>query len=65
MKNKKTLSNIVIVLSVIAAVLSAIVSISHTAIWLAGTQWMLVSIILAIYAIYLNCCCTCGNNKND
>lgn len=37
-------------LSVITLVLSAVVSLFKVELYLAGTQWMLVSILLAIYA---------------
>lgn len=65
MKNNQTLSKVAIWLSAAAAVLAAIVSVMQVSLWLAGTQWMLVAVILAIYAIYLNCCCTCGTNKSE
>lgn len=65
MQNKKTLANIAIILSVVAVVVAAIVNITQTTIWVAGTQWILIGIILAIYAIYLNCCCTCGIEKKE
>lgn len=63
MQNKKTLSTAAIVLSVAAIIMAAVVNITQADIWLAGTQWVLIGIVLAIYAIYLNCCCTCGVDK--
>lgn len=38
-------------LSVIALILAAVVSLFKVEMWLAGTQWILVSILLAIYAL--------------
>ena len=55
MENKKCLTNCPIWLSVVALVLAAVVSLFQVDLWLAGTQWMLVAIVLAVYANYLNC----------
>lgn len=64
MKNKKGLSQVAIVLSAVAVILSAIVNITGATIWLAGTQWILVGIVLAVYAIYLeSCSCTTGGDE--
>lgn len=65
MQNKKTLSTAAIVLSVVAIIMAAVVNITQTTIWVAGTQWVLIGIVLAIYAIYLNCRCTCGVGKDE
>lgn len=44
-----------IILSVIAVVISGYVSISQNSVLnLAGTQWMMIAIVLGIYGIYLN-----------
>lgn len=40
-------------LSVVAVVLAAIVSLAHVNLWLAGTQWVLVAIVLGVWAIFL------------
>lgn len=40
-------------LSVVAVVLSAAVSVFGVGMWLAGTQWMLIAIVLAIWALFL------------
>jgi hypothetical protein len=42
-----------IILSALAVIFAALVSILHMEFWLAGTQWMLVGIILATYAIFV------------
>ena len=55
MKNMKGLANGLFWLSVVALVLAAVVSLFQVDLWLAGTQWMLVSAVLVVYAIYLNC----------
>lgn len=68
MKEKKTLSTIAIILSVIAIILSAIVSLTKADILgLAGTQWILIGIVLAIYGLYLNCrnCACVAENKQQ
>jgi hypothetical protein len=49
------------VVSVLTLVLSAVVSLFKVELYLAGTQWMLVSILMAIYAsifflTYRDCC---------
>lgn len=62
MKNMKGLTSTLFGLSVVALVLAAVVSLFQTDLWLAGTQWILVSIVLAVDAIYLNCRET---HKND
>lgn len=65
MQNKKTLSTIAVALSLISVVLSAVVSLGKIDILgLAGTQWILIGIVLAIYAVYLNSC-TCGVEKSE
>ena len=52
MKNKK-LSDILIFLSVLTAVIAGYVSLSQVNVFkLAGTQWMLIAIILGIYGLY-------------
>jgi len=48
----KIKSNALIVLSIVAVILSAIVSLGKIDLYLAGTQWMLIAIVLGIYAIY-------------
>jgi hypothetical protein len=53
MKNK-ILSKIALILSILAAVMAGIVSFTQTTIWMAGTQWMLIAIFLAVYAVYLD-----------
>lgn len=65
MKNTKGISKALIILSVISIIMAAIVNITQTTIWIAGTQWILIGVTLAIYAIYLNCCCTCGVEKSE
>jgi len=62
MKNTKGLASGLFWLSVIALVLAAMVSLFGMDLWLAGTQWILVAIALAIYSIYLN---LCEPHKND
>ncbi len=46
--------NTLVWLSVIAAVIAGYDFLAHTDVFgLAGTQWMLVAIVLAIYAVYV------------
>lgn len=50
----KKKSEVLVWLSVLAVVISAIDSIFKTDILnLAGTQWMLIGIVLAVYALYM------------
>jgi len=42
-----------IILSVIAAILSVVQSLTGMELYLAGTQWMLLAIIFGAYAIYV------------
>ena len=54
MKFTKKHANILIVLSLVSAVLAAIVSLTgtETVLGLAGTQWILIAVVLGIYAVY-------------
>lgn len=54
MVNKKTLSSISFWFSIAALVLAAVVSVFKMNLWLAGTQWILISILSGIYAIYFS-----------
>ncbi len=63
MKNKQQVSMALIAVSIIALILAAIVSLGKQEIWLAGTQWILISILTAVYAVYLNGC-SCGTDKS-
>jgi len=67
MKNKETLSKVAIMLSLIAVVLAAVDTFGKTdVLGLAGTQWILVGIVLAVYALYLGTCkCGCGTDKQE
>jgi len=50
---KSKMDSALITLSVIAAVISAYVSLAQADIFgLAGTQWMLVALVLGVYGIY-------------
>jgi len=55
----KNLSNIALGLSVVAAVLGAVVSVFQLdTLYLAGTQWILIAILLAVWAhTFENCGC--------
>ena len=44
---------IAFMLSIVAVVLSAGVSLLGLNLWLAGTQWMLIAIVLGIWALFL------------
>lgn len=51
----KKQGGILMILSVIAVIISGYVSISQNAVLnLAGTQWMMIAIVLGIYGIYVN-----------
>lgn len=49
----KGIGKIAFALSVVAVVLSAAVSLFGMSLWLAGTQWMLIAIVLGIWALFL------------
>lgn len=50
MKNEMA-SKILFGLSVLTVVLAGVVSVFSMSLWLAGTQWMLVGIVLGIWAL--------------
>lgn len=69
MKNKESLAKTAIALSLVAVVLAAIDTLTGADILgLAGTQWILIGIVLAVYAIFLGTCdcdCGCGMDKKE
>jgi hypothetical protein len=62
-KDKKGLSKLMFALSAATLVVAGVVSVFKVDIWLAGTQWILVSIVLAVYAVYLSLNGCCGEEK--
>ena len=56
----KGLPKIALWLSVAAGVIAGVVSVFQVDLWLAGTQWILVAILLAVWShCFENCgCCT-------
>lgn len=65
MQNKKT-SSVLFILSVIALILSGYVFFSQNEIFgLAGTQMILISMVLGIYAVYAGTCCDQCGTKNE
>lgn len=40
-------------LSVVIAVVAGVVSATNMSLWLAGTQWMLIAIVLGVWALFL------------
>lgn len=62
MKNKM-LATVAFWLSVVSLILAGIVSVTQFTIWLAGTQWILISIVLIAYALFLGGCCNCEVKK--
>ena len=67
MKNKESLAKAAIVLSLAAVILAAVDTLAGVVVLgLAGTQWILIGIVLAIYAIYLRTCdCGCCVDKKE
>jgi len=64
----KNSSKAAIIISVIALILSAVVSVLKVGLWLAGSQWMLIAIVSGVYAIYLggcSCGCSCCADKKE
>lgn len=60
--DKKGLSKMAFMLSVASLILAGVVSVFQVNLWLAGTQWILISIVLAVYSVYLDSC-NCGMDK--
>jgi hypothetical protein len=53
------------VLSIIALALSALVSLFQMDLWLAGTQWILIAILLALYSLIFSVGCFGGKNESE
>jgi hypothetical protein len=63
-KDKKGPSKLAFMLSIVALILAGVVSVFDVNLWLAGTQWILIAILLAVWAAYLNGCdCECEDKK--
>lgn len=63
-KDKKGPSKLAFMLSIVALILAGVVSVFDVNLWLAGTQWILIAILLAVWAAYLNGCdCGCEDKK--
>jgi len=72
-------AHLLMALSVIALFLSALVSVFELELWLAGTQWILVAILFAVYALAISahkndgkdscstssCGCDCGEDEGE
>lgn len=64
-EDKKGVPKLAFMLSLVALVLAAVVSLFQINLWLAGTQWILIAILLGSYAAYFNGCnCACCENKD-
>jgi hypothetical protein len=50
---KAKVAEIMMLLSVATVLISAVVSVWQMNFWLAGTQWVLIGIVLGIYGIFL------------
>ncbi|MEK7598515.1 MAG: hypothetical protein AAB487_02165 [Patescibacteria group bacterium] len=59
----KNLSKIALGLSVVIAVLAAVVSIFQLELWLAGTQWMIIAVLFGVWAIALDNCDCCKTKE--
>jgi hypothetical protein len=46
-------AKLMFILSVIAVVFAILVSLFHANLWFAGTQWMLIAILLSVWALFL------------
>jgi membrane protein implicated in regulation of membrane protease activity len=57
--------HLLVMLSLVAVVLSAVVSLFKVELYLAGTQWMLVAIVLSIYAniFFMTNDCICDKKE--
>lgn len=58
---------VLMALSFLSLVLTVLVSVFGLKLWLAGTQWILIAILLAVYANHLQHChnSTCSSEEND
>jgi hypothetical protein len=52
MNSKTGMATIFFAVSVLAVVLSALVSVLKMHLWLAGSQWMLLGIVFGVYAVF-------------
>jgi len=52
-------------LSFVALILTVLVSLFGLNLWLAGTQWILISILLAVYANHLQHCHNFGSSDKS
>jgi len=50
---KSKLSELMMLLSVAAVLISGIISVWQLNFWLAGTQWILIGIVFGMYGIFL------------
>lgn len=63
-KLTKSPSSILFALSVVAFIITVYVTLTNNDVFkIAGTQWILVAILLAVYAQYLNTCCKIDKNE--
>ena len=62
----KTLSGVLILLSLVAVILAVIGSFGYDP-WLASTQWVLVAVLLAVWGVYTKpcSCCVDGEKKQE
>lgn len=51
--NMKKLADVLIILSIVTAVISGLVSLFQLNLYLAGTQWILIAIALGIYGLFI------------
>jgi len=49
----KKLADVLIILSIVTAVISGLVSLFQLNLYLAGTQWILIAIALGIYGLFI------------
>jgi len=65
-KHHKSPSGILFILSVVALIITAYVTFTGNDVFnIAGTQWMLVAIVLAVYSSHVHHCGCCGECKTD
>lgn len=65
MKHAKSPAAILFGLSLAALVITAYVTVTQNTVFnIAGTQWVLVAIVLAVYAVYAQSC-SCNIDKGE
>ncbi len=58
-------TRVLMMISFIALILTVLVSVFQWDLWLAGTQWILVSVLFAVYALHSEACHKGGDTNSN